>query len=381
MFIKLPPCLPLNNNICNDAFSLSMLTTLKNVYFNVQVSTLRLDEYINLVGQFKEAIKNLKIASPNVASAYFLQEYTEQLTKPLLVDPAQRTSRQRPTVGLDAVDSRVSAMELRKHIHQAFVVELLRQSNIYWFEHDYWQRQPNNVLRLENMGHLLNMISDTLQLRLDDPVRPSHKRCTKCNKLFSLTDNAPHSDCNNAERVAIPSLVGNFKRVSVVVPSALANMVDTPEHVNGDSLSHLKSVVLATRSGPFKTLEGWIKNLVCRNAASVQPGVLELLLVRVSVACSEAIAETYGSVMEVYHQTRFLNNGPRNDDIRLQQEMFLRLNGPPLGNCEHFCRIIASRLKIGPTAAYQQMQPSSRQVKTSKTLKRLKKESSGFFKF
>ena len=60
---------------------------------------------------------------------------------------------------------------------------------------------------------------------------------------------------------------------------------------------------------------------------------LELLLVGVSVACSEAIAETYGSVMEVYHQNRFLNNGPRNDDIRLQQEMFLRLNGPPLGNC------------------------------------------------
>ena len=99
MFIKLPPCLPLNNNICNNAFSLSMLTTLKSVYFNVQVSTLRLDEYINLVGQFKEAIKNLKIASPNAASAYFPQEYTEQLTKPLLVDPAQRTSRQGPTVG------------------------------------------------------------------------------------------------------------------------------------------------------------------------------------------------------------------------------------------------------------------------------------------
>ena len=131
-----------------------------------------------------------------------------------------------------------------------------------------------------------------------------------------MTDNAPHGDCNDVERVAIPSLVGNFKRVSVVVPSALGNMVDTPEHVDGDSLSHLKSVVLTTRSGSFKTLEGWIKNLVCRNAASVQ-----------------AIAETYGSVMEVYHQNRFLNNGPRNDDIRLQQEMFLRLNGPPLGNC------------------------------------------------
>ena len=110
-------------------------------------------------------------------------------------------------------------MELRKHIHQAFVVELLRQSKIYWFEHYYWQRQPNNVLRLENMGHLLNMISDTLQLRLDDPVRPSHKRCTKFNKLFYLTDNAPHGDCNDAERVAIPSLVGDLRVSDGGLPS------------------------------------------------------------------------------------------------------------------------------------------------------------------
>ena len=56
--------------------------------------------------------------------------------------------------------------------------------------------------------------------------------------------------------------------------------------------------------------------------------ILELLLVGVSVACSEAIAKTYGSVMEVYHQNRFLNNEPTNYDVRLEQEIFLGLNGP-----------------------------------------------------
>ena len=103
-FIKLPPCLPLNNLICNNNFSLSILTTLNSVYFNVQVSTLRLEGYFNLIGQFKEALENLKIASHNAASAFYLQEYTEQLTTPLLVDPAERTSRQRPTVGPDTVE-------------------------------------------------------------------------------------------------------------------------------------------------------------------------------------------------------------------------------------------------------------------------------------
>ena len=37
MFIKRPPCLPLNNHICKDAFSLSMLTTPNSVCFYTEV--------------------------------------------------------------------------------------------------------------------------------------------------------------------------------------------------------------------------------------------------------------------------------------------------------------------------------------------------------
>ena len=166
------------------------------------------------------------------------------------------------------------------------------------------------------------------------------------------------------------------------MPDALKDMVDNSEHVNGANLEQLKSLAVSAPAGSFKTLQGWIKNLVCKTPTSVQPGVLELLLVGVSVACSEAIAETYGSMMEKYHQDRFLNTGPANDDKRLQQEMFLRINGPHLGRSMEFCRIISSRLKIGPTASYQQMLPSSRRTTTSHVLKRLKAKpsSSIFFK-
>lgn len=150
-----------------------MTRILKRFSTEFQVSGLTVNSYVNLVGQVKKTLKNLKIVSPNPASQYFLGEYTEQLTGPLLVDPAQRTSRARPTVGQDSVDTRVVALEQRTHVHQAFVEELLRSTNYYWFDHEYWQRNANNILRLENMGHLLNMISDNLQLRLDDPIRPS----------------------------------------------------------------------------------------------------------------------------------------------------------------------------------------------------------------
>ena len=129
--------------------------------------------------------------------------------------------------------------------------------------------------------------------------------------------------------------------------------------------------------GSFKTLEGWIKDLVCRNPTSVTPGVLELLLVGVSVPCSEAICETYGSMMEDYHSDRFVNPGPTNNDTRLQKEMFIRLNGPPLGNSTEFCSTIASRLNIAPTISYQQMHPANRRVTKSKVLKSITRSKNG----
>lgn len=167
--------------------------------------------------------------------------------------------------------------------------------------------------------------------------RLSHKRYSKCNKLFPLTAR-PHGGCNDATWITILSLAGYFKRVSMFVPSALADLVDNPEQVNRDSLTNLQTIVLCTPPpGSFKTLEGWIKDLICRNPTSVTPGVLELLLVGVSVPCSEAICETYGSMMEDYHSDRFVNPGPTNNDTRLQKEMIIRLNGPPLGNSMEFC--------------------------------------------
>ena len=109
--------------------------------------------------------------------------------------------------------------------------------------------------------------------------------------------------------------------------------------------------------------------------------MLQLLIVGISVACSEGIAETYGSVMERYHGGRFLNTGTANDDVCLQKEMFLMLNGPPLGRSDSLCRRMSSRLNAGPTNSYQRLHPYQRQYKLGRVVKRLQGEKSdaGFF--
>ena len=327
----------------------------------------------------KMAVKNINLVQPTAAAQYFFEDYYRQLTAPLLINPAERGTRQRPTTGQDVITNRLDALEDRKAKHQAFFGKLSEKANYYWFDHPYWQRQPRNVLRLQNMGHFLNIVNDCLEVPRGDPVRPSHKRCSVCHELVSLREK--NHGCDGATLTVIPLLMDTFKRVSDVVPSALAGLVDIPDQINSDSIEHLKSVVRATRSDAPKTLQGWIKHIVLNDSQSLEPGMLQLLIVGISVACSEGIAETYGSVMERYHRSRFLNTGTANDDVRLQKEMFLMLNGPPLGRSKSLCRRMSSRLNAGPTNSYQRLHPYQRQYKLGKVVQRLQEEKSyaGFF--
>ncbi|KAL5268770.1 hypothetical protein ACHWQZ_G002577 [Mnemiopsis leidyi] len=174
---------------------------------------------------------------------------------------------------------------------------------------------------------------------LDDPVAPSHKRCSVCSDLVRFNDKS--HGCAGFTLSAVPSLVSSFKRVVAVDPAAIAGLSDNPEHVTDYDIEHLKTVVRNTRRASTKTLREWLKLFIKQQASSsssIEPGMLQLLVVGCSLAPSKAIAETFGSVMEKYHNTRFFNPGPTNDDVRLQKEMFIRLNGPPIGVADSLCR-------------------------------------------
>ena len=73
--------------------------------------------------------------------------------------------------------------------------------------------------------------------------------------------------------------------------------------------------------------------------------------------------------MGKYHSTRFFNPGTTNDDVRIQREMFIRLNGPPIGVADSLCLRVADRLDAKPKAAYSALHPAHRDEEVSKLAK------------
>lgn len=106
----------------------------------------------------------------------------------------------------------------------------------------------------------------------------------------------------------------------------------------------------------------------------------ELLLVSLAIAPSEAVCETYGSIMEHYQQ-RFTNTGTTNDDIRLQKEMMVKLNGPKVGRARPFVAKIAAMLAVRPTVAYLTVPVATHKRIMSVVVSRLNREEDTTFRF
>ena len=301
----------------------------------------------------------------------------------MLVDPTERGSRNRPSVGLDAVQRRTEQLHNRVQSHEDFIVQLAASADSYWFSHVYWKRDPDNVRRLDNIARLFNVINRALTLKPIDPIKPSHYRCDVCLENVSIKDKG--HGCHGT-RTPITSLAQDFSPDVDLDCEVLKAMVDAPQDISSTTIASLVEVLKffktsgeASRWGAPDTLDGHLKHLMFERPASIVPGVLQLLAVGSSLVCSEAIAETYGSVMEDYQRGRFINTGNSNDDVRCQKEMFVRVNGPPLAHSGPICRRIAAKLKVAPTSAYQNLHPTQRPYKSSKVLKILQNNIPRFF--
>ena len=73
--------------------------------------------------------------------------------------------------------------------------------------------------------------------------------------------------------------------------------------------------------------------------------------------------------MGKYHSTRFFNPEPTNDDVPIQKEMFIRLNGPPIGVADSLCLRVTDKFDAKPTAAYSALHPAHRDEEVSKLAK------------
>jgi hypothetical protein len=96
------------------------------------------------------------------------------------------------------------------------------------------------------------------------------------------------------------------------------------------------------------TLQHYCKKLLitAQLHVAVSPGMLHLLTVLLTAAASEALCETLGSEMEHYHRERYTGSGVDNTDARQQREMFVRQNGPPIGNNRQFVQKVAERMNL-----------------------------------
>ena len=279
----------------------------------------------------------------------------------------------------------------------------------FWWQHPYFSRWDDACEKVTtSAGYFLNKIMQELQALdklVKDPVEPAHGRCDKCDLFVRKDQHVQHKvepRCRDSTLVVITSLTEGWSATTACNLDYLQNLSSHPIHVTDANLTHLVDQCRAVKCrleqdniqvNIQSLLKGVFIDPNLRNL--VMPGLRELALNIITAASSEAIAETYGSVMETYHSGRFFNSGEGNDDERCQREFFCRFNGPKIIYSKSLCQRITRRLMDGvpyicannnnnirrfhfPTEAYARAPTAARQVLTSKVIARQRKDGDRF---
>ena len=289
------------------------------------------------------------------ACQYVFRDYLDAISRRAYVPPGRGT-RQRPTSSIASQQQLHIEMMRLNRLHQDMIVEMRGVIRYYWYSNNKWWLE--SATRLPAAGHLLNKLEAELNIEYIDILKPENKRCIQCHAY--VIDNTRQlnlhaGQCIGAQYTVIPSLSAAFRTVKLVELGPLKRLSREPAQVNDASFSMLvlqlkkaKGEVERDRSLQNVTcsLQHYCKKLLITQQlrSMVSPGMLHLLTVLLTAAVSEALCETLGSEMELYHKNRYTNAGPHNDDIRLQKEMFVRRNAPPIGNNRQFVQKVADTM-------------------------------------
>ena len=161
-----------------------------------------------------------------------------------------------------------------------------------------------------------------------------------------------------------PSLGSAFISSQTFDFEALKHLSINPHEVTPVNWALLEAALLRARQevlhmrGVTITLHSVVKHYLRTPAMynTIPQGLNHLLMVLITVCCSEAYCETVGSVLERMHKQRFTNPGFLNEDINMTMELFLKLNGPDMINAgplitEATRKLIASNHSFA-TSAY-----------------------------
>ena len=290
------------------------------------------------------------------ACQYVFRDYLDMISRRAYVPPGRGT-RQRPTSSLASQQELNREMLELNRSHQDMIVDMRAVIRYYWYANNKWWRE--SATRLPAAGHFLNKLEAELNIDYIDVLIPENKRCSLCHAY--VPDNTrqlnrhAQGQCLGAQFTDIPSLGAAFTTVKLVELGPLQRLSRDHTQVNDASFSMLvlqlkkaKDEVDRDRTlrGVTCSLQHYCKKLLITQQlrSMVNPGMLHLLTVLLTAAVSEALCETLGSEMEMYHKNRYTNAGPHNDDLRLQKEMFVKRNGPPIGNNRQFVQKVADTM-------------------------------------
>lgn len=268
-----------------------------------------------------------------------------------------------------------------------FIVLLRLRAHYYWFVRSYWEESSRRLI--PQAARFLNWIlpsgchSPKLSFITDDKVL-----CGDCDTFVDRRKQDNHTTNNPGHNVfvSVPSLLPNWSyEVGPLHKRELSSLIfrDDRHHISTAALNSLKTQIIAAEAyvkaekievTTNSILKAYFTNEILWDKCF--RGASSLLLNCLTIAPSEAFMETLGSIMEQYHK-RFTYDGAAFDDKRLQKEMYIKLNGPPLIECNALVHETYKAFKAETrehTFAHQ-ASAVARSTASSRTIIRVQKES------
>ena len=314
-----------------------------------------ISDYINLQDLLKHILPKIDLDNVTPAIQYWFKNYLDLVSTVPFQYPS-RSSRSQPS---DEAGHLRLQQEIRDQFQASknFLRSLKATVDSYWWDHYLWR--GNSKEQLTAAGYVLNTVENSLGLTFIDPLLPVLGRCPVCNELVLLKGFAEHkqSTCSTATQLLpIESLGCDFlpttaqdshltttARLSFMeshcTPGALTVFLTNARAAQRDLERRRIAVSMQSVYKRIYTDRGML--------ATIPVGMQHMQLTLITMAVSEAICETLGSMMEHYHKTRFMNTGPLNNDDRLQRELYVKVNGPPLVHAGAFIRTITDKMIAG----------------------------------
>ena len=268
---------------------------------------------------------------------------------------------------------------------KSFINLLITTSEWYWYDHYLWKDSTKELI--PECAKFLYFLSADIECLKKSFITRGKEMCSNCNRFIDKDKQSEHQ-CPSGIWFTVPSLLPRYSPQQTPNLDILKQFIPAEYHhqITLGALQALKDqLLLAKNEVQARRINVKFDNTAkCffmdqRYWSNCFKGMVFLFLKALTIPSSEAVMESMGSVMEAYHD-RFSYGDRQLDDKRLQKEMCLKMNGPPLIECSAFIRkVLQAYRRAGNNTFAHQLTHQARLPTSSLTVKRLKEESSNDF--